>query len=508
MLFFTVGSVFGGGGAVYASDSDNPSVTIDYERSSYDPQTMKAEIYVSIDKSVEGDIDINFMELAQGFIFKESNRTDLFPGDKVDINIYITNNSPNPYEYSVDSLSVDTIPQTKYLTDFIGYDGNKIGVLSLASIAYGHPAIKKLFGKTNPSGSDILGMYDKLKALGFTGDEPLGDYILQYYRNKHDDQSISWDTMRETYREDLINDFAASDANATIRVTKDELDALDATSLSDYLIITSGFSKGKCDLIIKYPEQTLGALSYDLFNQDFWALTFGDEATKANPNRDTKLLRTRGIGDYLDTDDEAYQTANDYLKSIGKDGRIDPNETVPIHLALTLDGPGIGNSYQTFEFTCNLDMSLTFRQTQTSFKVDLTWDDQADKDRIRPDSVVIHVLADGEELTGRTLTLNKSNNWTAVVDQLPEYRNGEKIVYTISADMVAGYTASIEGDVETGYKVVEIHTPKDVPPTPADTPSKVVPTGDNNGILPLYVALLGIACSGIVFMSLSRRINK
>ena len=95
----------------------------------------------------------------------------------------------------------------------------------------------------------------------------------------------------------------------------------------------------------------------------------------------------------------------------------------------------------------------------TSVTVNKVWADNNNQDGVRPASVVINLLADGQA-TGKTVTLNAANNWTASFDSLNLYENqGKKIAYTVSENAVDGYQAAITGDAAKGYVVTNTHTP-------------------------------------------------
>ena len=79
------------------------------------------------------------------------------------------------------------------------------------------------------------------------------------------------------------------------------------------------------------------------------------------------------------------------------------------------------------------------------------WDDNNDKDGIRPDSVTVVLKANGEE-TGDELVLSADNDWTgefADVDKTDS--EGEEIEYTVEEKEVPeGYTATVDGGAESG----------------------------------------------------------
>ena len=102
---------------------------------------------------------------------------------------------------------------------------------------------------------------------------------------------------------------------------------------------------------------------------------------------------------------------------------------------------------------------------KTSVPVIKIWEDADNQDGKRPDSVVIKLLADGLD-TGRTLELNQANHWAGSFADLDEYKDGQKIVYTVAEVTVAGYTVAITGDAVTGYKVTNAKEAPPPPPSP------------------------------------------
>ena len=102
----------------------------------------------------------------------------------------------------------------------------------------------------------------------------------------------------------------------------------------------------------------------------------------------------------------------------------------------------------------------------TEVVVKKVWDDKENKDGLRPEKITIRLLADGQEVAVKEITT--TDNWQASFTDLPEYKDGKKIVYTITEDPVAGYTSKIDG-----FTVTNRHIPPTTPPT---TPSTTPPT--------------------------------
>ena len=113
------------------------------------------------------------------------------------------------------------------------------------------------------------------------------------------------------------------------------------------------------------------------------------------------------------------------------------------------------------------DVTNTHTPGKTQVNVTKVWQDENDKDGIRPSSVTIRLLADGED-TGKMLVLSEANNWSGSFTGLDANKSGKDIAYTIeeqTTDVITGmdgpgsYACAIEGDVTKGYTVTNSHTP-------------------------------------------------
>ena len=71
-----------------------------------------------------------------------------------------------------------------------------------------------------------------------------------------------------------------------------------------------------------------------------------------------------------------------------------------------------------------------------------TWDDENNKEGLRPDSITINLLANGEKVA--SVEVGEAENWTWYF-QAAKLANGEEIVYTITEETVEGYTAVVDG---------------------------------------------------------------
>ena len=106
----------------------------------------------------------------------------------------------------------------------------------------------------------------------------------------------------------------------------------------------------------------------------------------------------------------------------------------------------------------------------TEVVVKKVWDDKENKDGLRPEKITVRLLADGQEVAVKEITA--TDNWQASFTDLPVYKDGKKIVYTITEDPVAGYTSKIDGFTVTNRHIPPTTPPTTPPSTPPSTPEK------------------------------------
>ena len=83
------------------------------------------------------------------------------------------------------------------------------------------------------------------------------------------------------------------------------------------------------------------------------------------------------------------------------------------------------------------------------------WDDADDQDGKRPTSITVKVM-DGSTIVD-TLEVTAANGWKFESKDLPKYRNGQEIVYTLKEDAVAQYETKIDK-----FTVTNSYTPETV----------------------------------------------
>ena len=109
-------------------------------------------------------------------------------------------------------------------------------------------------------------------------------------------------------------------------------------------------------------------------------------------------------------------------------------------------------------YTSTVDgYNVTNNHTPATVKVSgtKTWNDNNNQDGIRPSSITVNLLANGQQVASKKVSA--SDNWQYSFDNLAAYANGQKITYTVTEDAVAGYTSTVDG-----YNVTNNHTPATV----------------------------------------------
>lgn len=122
----------------------------------------------------------------------------------------------------------------------------------------------------------------------------------------------------------------------------------------------------------------------------------------------------------------------------------------------------------------------------TNVVVNKYWEDAANQDGVRPDSVA--VTLSGSDGKTYKATLTKDTGFSKTFENLPVFfNNGTKITYTITEDAVNGYTGKITTD-DTGYilSITNTHAPETI----RKTVTKTWDDGnDRDGIRPTNVKI-------------------
>ena len=108
-----------------------------------------------------------------------------------------------------------------------------------------------------------------------------------------------------------------------------------------------------------------------------------------------------------------------------------------------------------------------------SITVKKIWEDNDDQDGKRPDSVTVKILENENELENKKVTLNEANHWEATIDDLPKFKEGKEIVYTVDEEKFDDYKKDVkkvekkedsekaeEGKAVIAFEITNTHEPE------------------------------------------------
>ncbi|MBQ6905595.1 MAG: Cna B-type domain-containing protein [Clostridia bacterium] len=136
-----------------------------------------------------------------------------------------------------------------------------------------------------------------------------------------------------------------------------------------------------------------------------------------------------------------------------------------------------------------------------SVKVDKIWDDDDNSDELRPESITVHLYADGVKVATKVITAD--DNWSWTFENLAKYNAGEEIVYTVSEDAVEEYETAIEGNAADGFVITNTHY-VDIPEE--STPLAPPVTGDKSITALLIMSITSLLLGAIVATKRKREI--
>ncbi|EMF0554963.1 collagen-binding MSCRAMM adhesin Acm [Enterococcus faecium] len=81
-----------------------------------------------------------------------------------------------------------------------------------------------------------------------------------------------------------------------------------------------------------------------------------------------------------------------------------------------------------------------------------TWEDNENQDGKRPTTITVNLLADGQPIQHKEVS--EKDDWHYRFTNLPKYKDGQEIIYTVTEDNVPEYSTTIDG-----YNIKNSYTP-------------------------------------------------
>ncbi len=102
-------------------------------------------------------------------------------------------------------------------------------------------------------------------------------------------------------------------------------------------------------------------------------------------------------------------------------------------------------------------LTNSYTPEKISIPVTKRWDDENNRPGRRPESITIHLLADGVEIQSATVMDDGGGNWGHIFTDLDKYKNGgTPIVYTVTEDKVPDYRTTYPQPFEIVNSLVSI----------------------------------------------------
>ncbi len=127
----------------------------------------------------------------------------------------------------------------------------------------------------------------------------------------------------------------------------------------------------------------------------------------------------------------------------------------------------------------------------TSASVKKVWKDDENRDGVRPTSLKVWLLADGEKID--YVILNSANNWVDRIDNLPKTKNGQGIAYTWQEEGITDYTLTNTAQTGTLTTLTNTHETKK---TKVSVRKVWVDSGDHPASVKVQLYADGIAVPG------------
>lgn len=452
---------------VSANTVSTDPVSVDMEKSGFSETDGRFNIYLTINETAGGDVSVSLSDAILDVMtaYAQQYGYDSYPvqpGDSNPITVTITNNSDKIYKYADGSFSLST-PDTDglVLSDFVGYNGQKIPYSYISGIGITNRAIySNLFGRSGSASvtaEDLFTIYDKLAEKGYKGDHALTDFLLDYYNDFYRTSYATWDELAAA-KPELGDTFAVAGNSGLRTMSLSYMESMCEAhpEMAPYVMYeviddTTNPDDPTVRVQFKWPEQDLAAFSYNVFYQDFFAVAYGDECDTMDPNRGTAFTRTRGVGDYADSSSELYQQTDSYFASLENADSLTNGESVTFDMKLAIDGPGVGNGYMNYEFS--FANSIGFTRIDTTYQIVHQYYTSVDGGDYELDGTVVSDPISG--MVGDVIN-------AADIEKLLQYGDNE---YTYYGD---NGSISLVLDASTNLVIIEYHRDYTTPEEPEE----------------------------------------
>ena len=211
--------------------------------------------------------------------------------------------------------------------------------------------------------------------------------------------------------------------------------------------------KNKFNITNTYTGKNPGDAPVDVEVTKLWV--DDDNAEGLRPDSITVNLTANGKA----TNNNAVLTKdNDWMYTF-KD--VNKYDTSGKEISYTVKETNVPENYESSQ-DGNIITNTLVGKGNITIPVAKKWADADNQDGIRPESVTVELLKNGNPyIPAKTITLNSGNNWNGRFPDLPEYENGKRIEYSVKEEDVEGYTTKYAFGND-GFILTNTHTPDEI----------------------------------------------
>lgn len=177
-----------------------------------------------------------------------------------------------------------------------------------------------------------------------------------------------------------------------------------------------------------------------------------------NENQDGKRPKTITVQLYANdqkVNDKTIELSdtNSWQASFGKLDKYDSQNQKITYSVKEVTVPAGYQSQVEGDSGVGFTITNTYTPEVISITGQKTWDDKENQDGKRPKEITVRLLANNVA-TGDVTTASVKTGWKYTFTNLPKYKDGKQITYTIQEDSVADYTTTIQGfDITNHHEV-------------------------------------------------------
>ncbi|MEG0592006.1 MAG: hypothetical protein RR512_01760 [Coprobacillus sp.] len=362
--------------SLYATNTKqikNSVLTVKYNEadSTYDKASRTFTLYFDIPTDA-ANYDSVKIDLSGGMVDGISSSISM-PGESFSFNINIRNQSGVDFTYKKGSyyLTDPTLTGTDNIYGIKSFSGKTINEKLIPyRISSAKAIYNGLFDKTSSGGVTGLQMATidtYLEDKGYTGDEALTQYLLDYY-NKVDKTNAK--VISELSTSSLKSIFSTGINKSTYSLSD-----------SDYQKLTDKQRSNMVKVDTKYrfreTEKQLSEYYYNYFYDWCVGVVMGKHVTSeaANGALEKRLVSTSSVVKVYNNVDGIRDSQDAYLANILSEENMKTGKTATILAGYVLDGPLTGNNAQYYEFGfengIELEKSVSFGDVTVNKTLDL-----------------------------------------------------------------------------------------------------------------------------------------